>query len=243
MSKSEPQAKSGLARYIPILAIATVAVLGFVFLRDFLSFEALRDNREALINFRDNNYLLTVVIFMLAYVMVVAFSFPGAAIMTLAGGLLFSLFPGVLFIVTAATIGATAIFLAARWGVGERLGAKLENSDGLVKQIKDGIDENQWSILFLIRLIPAVPFFLANLIPSFLEVPLHRFVISTFFGILPGSLVYTSVGSGLGEVFARGEIPNLGVIFAPHILLPILGLCALAVLPIVINAVRGKKGL
>ena len=119
----------------------------------------------------------------------------------------------------------------------------MENSDGLVKQIKDGIDENQWSMLFLIRLIPAVPFFLANLIPSFLEVPLHRFVISTFFGILPGSLVYTSVGSGLGEVFARGETPNLGVIFEPHILLPILGLCALAVLPIVINAIRGKKGL
>ena len=120
MSTSEPQAKSGLARYIPILAIATVAVLGFVFLRDFLSFEALRDNREALITFRDNNYLLTVVIFMLAYVMVVAFSLPGAAIMTLAGGFLFSLFPGVLFIVTAATIGATAIFLAARWGYRER---------------------------------------------------------------------------------------------------------------------------
>jgi len=68
-------------------------------------------------------------------------------------------------------------------------------------------------------------------------------MISTFIGIIPGTTVYTSVGAGLGEVFARGETPNLGIIFEPAILLPILGLCALAVLPIIIKAVRGKKGL
>ena len=112
-----------------------------------------------------------------------------------------------------------------------------------MKKIKDGIDENQWSMLFLIRLVPAVPFFMANLIPSFLEVPLRRFVISTFVGIIPGTTVITSVGEGLGEVFASGETPNLGIIFEPAILFPILGLCVLAVLPIIIQAVRGKKDL
>ena len=119
--------------------------------------------------------------------------------------------------------------------------AKLEASEGPVKAIKDGIDENQWSMLFLIRLVPAVPFFVANLLPAFLEVPLRRFVISTFFGIIPGTVVYTSVGAGLGEVFAAGETPNLGIIFEPHVLLPILGLCVLAALPIAIKAVRGKS--
>jgi len=98
-------------------------------------------------------------------------------------------------------------------------------------------------MLFLIRLVPAVPFFMANLIPSFLEVPLRRFMVSTFFGIMPGTVVFTSVGAGLGEVFARGESPDLGIIFEPAILFPILGLSALAALPIVIKAVRGKKGL
>ena len=96
-------------------------------------------------------------------------------------------------------------------------------------------------MLFFIRLVPAVPFFVANLIPAFLDVPLRRFVISTFLGIIPGSLVYTSVGAGLGEVFARGETPNFGIIFEPHILLPILGLCVLSVLPVIIKAVTGKK--
>lgn len=236
----EPNA---FVKRLPIIVIGIVAMLGAYFLRDYLTFDALANNREALIGFRDANYLLTVLVFIAIYTVVVAFSLPGATIMTLAGGFMFATFPGFLFNVVAATLGATGIFLAARWGFGKQLGAKLEGSEGIVKKIKDGIDENQWSMLFLIRLVPAVPFFLANLIPSFLEVPLRRFVISTFFGIIPGSVVYTSVGAGLGEVFAAGETPNLGIIFESHILFPIIGLCVLAVLPIAIKALRGKKGL
>ena len=235
--------QNAFIKRLPIIVIALVAILGAYFLRDYLSFDALRDNRETLLAFRDNNYVLTVALFILAYVLIVGFSLPGASIATLTGGFLFATFPGALFNITGATIGATAIFMAARWGFGEKLGAKLEGSDGVVKKIKDGIDENQWSMLFLIRLVPAVPFFMANLVPSFLEVPLRRFVISTFFGIMPGAIVYTSVGAGLGEVFERGETPNLGIIFEPAILFPILGLCLLAALPIAIKALRGKKGL
>ncbi len=238
MSEMTEPGTSTWLRRLPLIAILAVAVVGAFTLRDYLSFEALRDNREALIGFRDANYLATALGFIALYVVIVAFSLPGATVATLTGGFLFATFPGALFNVTAATIGATAIFLAARWGFGERLGARLESSDGAVKKIKDGIDENQWSMLFLIRLVPAVPFFVANLVPAFLEVPLYRFVVSTFLGIIPGAVVYTSVGAGLGEVFARGETPNLGVIFEPHILLPILGLCALALLPIVIKAVK-----
>ncbi|MBU2991655.1 TVP38/TMEM64 family protein [Octadecabacter sp. 1_MG-2023] len=239
----KPIEPNPILKRLPIIVIGVVAVLGAYFLSDYLTFEALAANRESLLAFRDANYLLMVVAFIAIYTVVVAFSLPGATIMTLAGGFLFATFPGFLFNVIAATLGATGIFLAARWGFGKQLGAKLEGSEGVVKKIKDGIDENQWSMLFLIRLVPAVPFFLANLIPAFLEVPLRRFVISTFVGIIPGSVVYTSVGAGLGEVFAAGETPNLGIIFEPHILLPILGLCVLAALPILIKAVRGKKGL
>ena len=233
----------GIARRLPLIAILIVAGIGAFTLRDTLTFEALRDNREALLAFRDANYALTVLLFMLSYVLIVAFSLPGATIATLTGGFLFATFPGALFNVTAATIGATLIFLAARWGLGERLAAKMETGEGTVKRIKDGIDENQWSMLFLIRLVPAVPFFMANLVPALVGVPLNRFVISTFLGIIPGGVVYTSVGAGLGQVFERGETPNLGIIFEPQILLPLLGLCLLALLPILIKALRRGKAL
>lgn len=233
--------KSGLMRFVPLVVILVVAVIGAVTLRDYLSFETLRDNREALIAFRDSNYTLTVLVFIAAYTTVVTFSLPGAAIASITGGFLFATFPGSFYNIAAATTGATLIFLAARWGLGERLAAKMEAGEGAVKKIKDGIDENQWSMLFLIRLVPAVPFFVANLVPAMVGVPLHRFVISTFIGIIPGAVVYTSVGSGLGDVFARGQTPNLGIIFEPQILLPILGLCALAALPMVLKLFRKQE--
>ena len=239
----QPAEKSTATRYLPLVVIALAALAGAFFLRDYLSFEALRDNREALLGFRDANFALTVLVFIAAYVVIVAFSLPGAAIATLTGGFLFGTALGTVINITGATIGAILIFLAASMGLGERLKERMDASEGLVSKIKKGIDENQWSMLFFIRLVPAVPFFVANLIPAFLAVPLYRYVISTFFGILPGALVYTSVGAGLGEVFARGESPDLGIIFEPHILLPILGLCALSLLPVIIKAVTGKKDL
>ena len=235
--------KSPLGRYAPLAVIALGAATGWWLFGDYLSFAALADNREALLAFRDANYAATVAAFVTVYTLIVAFSLPGATIATLTGGFLFATFPGALFNITAATLGASAIFLAAQTSIGARLGARLEGSEGLVKRIKDGIDRNQWSMLFLMRLLPVVPFFVANLVPAFLEVPLRRFVISTFFGIMPGAVVYTAVGAGLGEVFARGETPDLGIIFEPRVLLPILGLCALALMPAVIRALRGERGL
>ncbi|MEM1274221.1 MAG: VTT domain-containing protein [Pseudomonadota bacterium] len=238
-----PKPATGLTRLVPLAIIALGAVAGWVFLGEHLSFEALAENRDRLIAFRDANYAATVAVFMVIYILIVAFSLPGATIATLTGGFLFATFPGTLFNVTAATLGATAIFLAARWGFGARLSARFDASEGVVRRIKAGIDENQWSMLFLMRLVPAVPFFVANILPSIFGVTLSRFVVSTFLGIIPGGIVYTSVGAGLSEIFERRETPDLGIIFEPNILLPILGLCALAALPILLKLIRGKKGI
>lgn len=233
-------APNAALRFVPILVIMIGAALGVYFLRDYLSFETLREHRSALLAFRDANFVVAVLIFVAAYIGITAFSLPGATVATLTGGFLFGTFPGVFFNVTGATVGASLLFMAARWGLGDRLAAKMEASEGAVKTIKQGINDNQWSMLFLMRLVPAVPFFVANLIPAFVGVPLRRFFISTFFGIMPGALVYTSAGAGLGAVFDQGETPNFGLIFEPQFLLPIVGLCALAALPVVIKAIRKK---
>lgn len=229
-----------LGRLLPVLVILGGALAGAIFLREHLSFAALAENREALIAYRDTHYLLAVLGFMAIYVAIVGFSLPGATIATLAGGFLFGTFPGVLFNVGAATLGACAIFLAARWGFGDALAARMDAGSGTVQRFKAAVDRNQWSALFLMRLVPAMPFFLANLLPAFFGVPLRRYVVTTALGILPGGLVYTSIGAGLGQVFEAEDVPDLGVVFAPHILLPLLGLAALAALPMVIRAVRGK---
>jgi uncharacterized membrane protein YdjX (TVP38/TMEM64 family) len=228
-------------RRLPILLILGAAILGAVALRDELSFEALARHREALLAFRDAQYLWSVLVFLLAYVVLVALSLPGGTVATLTGGFLFGLFPGVLYNVAAAGTGAILVFLAARIGFGAALARKLDAAGGKAARLQESLRANEWSILFLMRLVPLVPFFIANLIPAFVGTSLPRFAVSTYLGIIPGALVFTSVGAGLGEVFAQGAAPDLGVIFTPPVLLPLLGLAALAALPMLLRAVRGGR--
>jgi uncharacterized membrane protein YdjX (TVP38/TMEM64 family) len=226
---------------LPLLVVIVVAVIGAFALGDLLSFESLRAHRETLLAWRDAHYLATAGLFFLAYVAIVAFSLPGATAASLTGGFLFGLFPGALMNITAATLGAIAIFLAARWGFGDRMAAGMDAGEGRIRRLKARLDENQFSVLFMIRLVPVVPFFVANLLPAFVGMRLSAFAAATFLGIIPGGIVLTWVGVGLGEVFARGETPDLGLIFEPHILGPMLGLAALAALPMVLRALRGGK--
>ncbi len=226
---------------LPILVIVVVAILGAVILREYLSFEALRENRAALIAFRDSNYLLTAAAFILAYIAIVSFSLPGATAATLTGGFLFGLFPGAAFNLISATIGAIMIFWAVRAGFGRAMAARIDASDGRVKRLTMAIRANEFPVLFSLRLMPVLPFFVMNVIPALIGVRTSVFAASTFLGIMPGGLIYTWVGAGLGEVFARDETPDLGIIFEPHILGPLLGLAALSLLPTIVKSLRGKE--
>ncbi len=230
--------RSGWLRKLPFVVIIMAAVLGAVLLRDQLGFDALARHRDALIAYRDSHFLLTVVGFVAAYIVIVALSLPGGTVATLAGGFLFGLFPGVLFNVLGAGTGAVLVFLAARAGFGAALSARIATAGGAAARLQAGLRENEWSVLFLMRLVPVVPFFLANLIPAFVGTSLWRYAVTTFVGIIPGAFVFTSVGAGLGEVFAKGEAPDLGIIFTAPILVPLLGLAALAALPMLIKALR-----
>ncbi len=229
----------GPGRYLPIAVIGLGFVLGVVLFGDMLSFEALAENRDRLIAWRDGNFAGAALIFVAAYVAIVAFSLPGAAVASITGGFLFGLAVGTALNITAATIGASAIFLAARAGFGEALSRRLDAGTGTAGRIMQGLHENELSFLFLMRLVPAFPFFAANLVPALVGVRLPRFVFTTFFGIIPGALVYTWIGAGLSEVFARGETPDLSVVWSWPVLGPILGLCGLAALPLAIRFWRG----
>ncbi len=228
-------------RHVPLIVVIVVAIFGAMTLRDYLSFETLREHRAALLAFRDANFAAMAALFLAVYVAIVTFSLPGAAVASVTGGFLFGLLPGTVLNVVAATIGASAIFLAARWGLGAALNARLEASDGRLQRIKAGLHRNEIPVLFLLRLVPAVPFFVANLLPALVGVKFSNYVWTTAVGIIPGAIVFTWIGVGLGEVFDRGEDPDLSLLWEPHVIGPILGLCVLAALPILINALRGRK--
>ena len=231
----------GWLRHLPLVLILLVAVAGFLTLRDQLSFETLREHRAALLAWRDANRVSLVAAFVVAYVAIVAFSLPGAAVTSVGGGFLFGLLPGTVLNVLSATAGATLIFLAARWGLGTALAARLDSAEGRLARFKEGLRENELSVLFLLRLVPAVPFFVANLLPALVGVRLWTFVWTTALGIIPGALVFTSIGVGVGTVFDRGGTPDLSLLWEARVIGPILGLCVLAALPMLVKALR-KRG-
>ncbi len=219
------------------LIIVIVAFFGFFFLKDFLSFETLNQNHEAILNFKDNNYWITVLIFVISYIILVTFALPGSPIASLTGGFLFGLGFGTFLNVTAATSGATLIFLAAKYGFGKKLTQKIDTSDGSIKKFRDGIRNNELSYLFLIRLIPVIPFAVANIAPALLDVSLKRFFLTTYLGIIPGGAIFTWMGVGLSEIFAKNQKPNFNIIFEPYIIGPLLGLCVLSLIPVILKRI------
>ncbi len=241
MPETTKTAGRDLARHIPLTVIAVVAAVGAITLRDSLSFEALAEHREALLAFRDGNVLGMALAFVAVYVLIVAFSLPGAAVASVTGGFLFGLGPGTALNALSATLGASAIFWAATTGLGQTLSRKLDASEGRVGALNAALRENEVSVLLLLRLVPAVPFFVANLLPALVGVKFRTYFWTTALGILPGALVFTSIGVGVGEVFDRGETPDLSLLRAPAVLWPLLGLCVLALLPILVKSVRGRR--
>ena len=167
------------------------------------------------------------------------FSIPGATWLTLIGGFLFGTWLGAALVVPAATLGAVLIFLAARTALGDSL---RQRAGKWIDPMEKGFREGEISYLLIMRLVPAVPFFVANLAPAFFGARLWTYVWTTFVGIIPGTVVYISIGAGLGEQLARGEAPDLGVITQPHVLGPLLGLAVLASLPLVLKKLGVLKG-
>jgi len=191
----------------------------------YLSFAVLAENRDWLCSLVQQWGLLAAFGYIAIYGALVALSVPGAAVLTIAGGFLFGTWTGAVCAVIGATLGATALFVAARAG----LGGLAQRAGRFAAKLEAGFRADAFSYLLVLRLVPIFPFWLVNLVPALVGVRLGTFVLATFLGIIPGSFVYASLGSGLGSVV---EEPDLAIVFEPRVLLPIVGLAILALIPI-----------
>lgn len=205
---------------------------------DLLSFDTLRDNRAFLQNYVAENPAISVLVFSAIYMISVALSLPIGAILTISGGFMFGAWLATTYVVIAATFGATIIYLAARYAFYDLMHAKAGNA---IRKMEEGFSENAFSYLMVLRLIPIFPFWLVNLVPALLGVKLRSFIFGTMLGIIPGTFVYASIGDGLGALFDQGKTPDLGIIFEPRILTPIIGLAVLALLPVAYKKLRKTK--
>ena len=231
-----------IKRAWPLLLIAAaIAVLFATGWNQYLSLDALRANEAVLRAIVADNLWLALGLFVGAYFLIVCTYIPGASIMTLAGGFLFGTVLGAAATVVGATLGAIGAWWLIRTSLGEPLRAKAEKSGGLLKKLIDGFQGNAFSYVLSLRLIPVAPFWLVNAAAGLGSAPLRPYALATFLGIIPGTVIYSSIGAGLGELFRRGETPDLKVILEPQFLFPLVGLAALSFVPAVWKALRGKK--
>lgn len=228
-----------LQRYgLLILLIAGLAVVWWMGLHQYISFETLHKHHEQLNAWVLSNAWWAALVYFVVYVALVGLSLPGGALMTLAGGYLFGLLYGTLLAASGATVGATIIFIAARNASRDFI---RRRAGRIIRRIEAGFRENMLSYMVFLRLVPVFPFFAINLAMAFLGVPLRLYVLTTFFGILPGSLVYAGVGNGMGHLLDVGRQPDTGVIFEPQILIPILALVILSLAPVAYRQYRKRN--
>lgn len=229
-------------RFVQFLPLAIlVAGLGLFFaldLQDYVSIDVLRENREFLVNFVANEKLLAIAVYMLVYIIAIAFSLPGGLLLTVAGGFLFGAVLGTASVVVAATIGACALFLAARTAFGDYFRAKA--GPWLIR-LQDGFAENAFNYLLVLRLIPLFPFFIVNIVPAFLGVSLRTYFLGTLIGIIPGTAVFAVFGAGLGSILDQGGDLSAADILTPQMIAGLTGLALLAVAPVLYKKIRRKR--
>ena len=231
LARTKPESARGKI-LIAVLFAAAIGAFFYFDLKQYLSLDALKSNRDSLLAFTDLHYATAVALFIGVYVVQTAFSLPGGAIMTLAGGFLFGSILGTIFVNIGATTGAMLAFLVARYLLRDWVERKFGNRLG---PIQEGFANNAFSYLMTLRLIPLFPFFLVNLVSGLTRVNVGTYAAATSLGIIPGSFVYAYAGRQLGTINSLAEIAS------PRVLLAFTLLGLLALVPIVYRKFTSKR--
>ena len=208
MSASSPSGRRwrGVAwRLLPLAAVVLFAFVAFWVAGDKgISLESLVRHRAIIDDFVNQHRMMSVVAFVVIYIVTVAVSLPGATFLTVTGGFLFGLVTGAVAAEIGATVGAALIFLVARTALGEPL---LRRAGPRARQLARGFRDDAFSYLLFLRLVPVFPFFLVNLVPAFAGVHLRSFVTATAIGVIPAVVVFSLAGTGLDSVIAAQKDP------------------------------------
>jgi len=227
-------------RLLPLIVILAVLALAYAMgWHQALSWEALGARRASLQQAVADQPVLAALAYVGIYAAAVAVSIPGAVVITVSGGLLFGTVLGTVLAVAGAGIGAVLLFLAARSALGPLLATR---AGPLLDRLRPGLERDGFNYVLALRLIPVVPFWLVNLAPALVGMRLAPFALATLIGIIPGAAVFASVGAGIGHVLDAGGTPDLGIILAPPVLLPLLALAALSLMPALWKRWKDRHG-
>lgn len=228
-----------LKQFLPLLMLVTIVVIVFASgATRFLNLDVLQEHEAGLRTLIGQNLVLALTAFVGIYAVSTAISLPGASVLTLAGGYLFGTWIGGSATIIGATLGAVGIYYAVGTSIGAALRERAESSGGKLKAVIDGVQRGAFGYILTLRLIPVVPFWFVNVAAALAGTPIRAYVLATFFGIMPATFIYSGIGAGIGSIIADGGTPDLGVIFEPRILAPLL---ALALLSLGTTLYRGRR--
>lgn len=199
----------------------------------YLTLDSLKQQQSALNEYYLANPIKMLLSFFLVYVLITALSLPGAVIMTLAAGALFGLFVGLILVSFASSIGATLAFLASRFLFRSSVETKFKSQ---IQTINDGLEKEGAFYLFTLRLIPAFPFFLINLVMGLTSMKARVFYLVSQVGMLAGTFVFINAGTQLAQLDSLAGILSPGLI---------LSFALLGILPLIankiVNALTARK--
>ncbi|WP_299475050.1 TVP38/TMEM64 family protein [uncultured Roseibium sp.] len=237
-------------KWLPLgILVALMAAAFSLGLHKQLTLSNLIMQRQDLIGFVDQNFILAILVFGLTYVVCVALSFPGASLLTIAGGFLFGWITGGLVTVIGATLGACAVFLVARSSFGEVL---TRRAGPFISRLAEGFRNEALSYLLFLRLTPVFPFWLVNIAPAIFQMRLPTYALATFFGIIPGTFAFAFIGSGLDSVIEAQEAADPGcatagtcqieisALVTPQLLAAFFALGIASLIPVVLKKVRAR---
>ena len=223
--------RSGAARFskrlLPFFLIAGLTLFFLFRGYEFFSFSQLAGNYTSLKTFVDGRLATALLVFGATYILTVALSLPIASLLTLAGGALLG-WTGAAVIICAATIGATIVFVATRTILNEFY---AKRTTGFMAKLEAGFQQNAFSYLLALRLIPAAPFWVVNIVPALLGMRLKQYVLATFIGITPGTLIYVWVARSFDSLLSRGKSPDLSVFSEPAMIIPLFALGLFCLIP------------
>lgn len=230
--------KSLISRLLP-LGILVGGLVAFFALGgpQYLNLETMRETLRGLDGWVQENLILALLAYMVFYALAVSISVPGALWFTIGAGFLFGPWLGTGVAVFGATVGATIIFLAARYAFADWVRAKFP---GYVKKLQDGFSRDAFTYVVILRLIPALPFFGINIATALLNVPVRAYFFGTLVGVIPGAYVYATVGDAIARAAADG-VPSFSSLLTPEVIGAMVAFGLLAILPWAYKRFIAKK--
>ena len=224
-------------RSLPLFVVAALTLFFLFDGYELLSFNQFAKNYTSLKAFVDEKLTTALLVFGAVYILTVALSLPIASLLTLAGGALFG-WQGAAVIICAATIGATIVFSASRTVLNEFF---TKRTSGFMTKLEVGFQNNAFSYLLALRLSPAVPFWVVNIVPALLGMRLNHYVLATFIGITPGTLIYVWVARSFDSLLSRGQRPDLSQLSEPTNIVPLFVLSLFSLMPAFWRRLRARR--